>query len=69
MRETHYVLEHFYQVYGSRVKEEEKKLLEVYAMRSKGLAVWWRRIWFKEVLRPSVGGRMALRICFLLGKY
>ena len=69
MSETHYVLERFYQVYAAKLKTEDKKLLEIYATRRKSQVVWWKRICFKEMLRPSVGGRVALRVCFLLARY
>ena len=69
MSETHYVLERFYQIYGFELKQEDRKLLEVYATRKKNLAVWWRRVSFKKKLRPSVGGRVAERECIWLGRY
>lgn len=69
MSEAHYVLERFYQVYAAKMKTEDKKLLKIYATRRKSQVVWWKRICFKEMLRPSVGGRVALRVCFLLARY
>ena len=69
MQETHMVLEQFYQVYGSKMRVENRKLLEVYATRKRTPKIWWKRVCFKEMLRPSVGGRVALRICFLIGRY
>jgi len=47
----------------------DKKLLEVYATRKKSVKIWWKRIGFREMLRPSLGGRMALRGCFVIGRY
>lgn len=69
MQETHEVLARFYQVYGEMMKEDDRKLLELYALKKREIGIWWRRIRFKESLRPSVGGRIALRICFCMGRY
>lgn len=69
MRETHDVLEKFYQVYGAKMKAADRELLELYATRSKKASVWWKRVCFREMLRPSVDGRVALRICFWMGRY
>lgn len=69
MKETHDVLERFYEVYGTQMKKKDRKVLEVYATRKKSIKIWWKRIWFREMLRPSLGGRMALRVCFVLKRY
>ena len=69
MQKTHDVLVRFFQIYGDEMKDQDRKKLEIYATRKRNLAIWLRRVGFREHLRPSVGGRMALRICFFLGRY
>ena len=69
MEETHKVLERFYQVYGNEMEEKDRKLLVLYATQKKGPVIWWKRVSFVQKLRPSVGGRLALRVCFGLGRY
>lgn len=69
MKETHDILERFYQVYGKKLKDEDRKLLALYATRKKNAGIWWKRVTFNQKLRPSAGGRLALRICFGLGRY
>lgn len=69
MKENHDVLARFSQVYGPRMNKEDRKILELYAARKTTLKIWWKRIRFSQMLRPSRGGRLALRICFGLNRY
>lgn len=69
LNKNHAVLKKFYQVYGSKLKEEDRRLLQTYVDSKQGFMIWWKRVCFKEKMRPSFGGRMALRICFILGRY
>ena len=69
MKENHAVLERFYEVYGKQLVLKDKNVLELYATKRKNLKIWWKRIWFGKMFRPSFGGRCALRICFFINRY
>ena len=69
MYETHYVISRFYQEYASSVSEENRKILELFGTDQKGPVIWWKRLTYRPHLRPTAGGRLALKICFFLNKY
>lgn len=69
MKETHYVLMRFYQEYGSIMSEENAALLRLFAIEKASFSVWWKRLTYRGHLRPTLGGRLALKICFLLNTF
>jgi hypothetical protein len=69
MKETHFVLDRFLQEYGSQLRAEDFQLLTRFTGSSSSLVVRARRLFYPKKLRPSVGGDLALRICFLLNTY
>lgn len=69
MKEVHSVLEMFFLIYGSEMQEEDRKLLAIYATRKSNVILWGKRVLFRQKLRPSFAGRMALRICFFCNRY
>lgn len=69
MSETHYVISRFYQEYASSVSEENRKILELFGTSKNSPSIWWKRLTYKPHLRPTAGGRLALKICFFLNRY
>lgn len=69
MKETHFVLNRFFQEYGEALPSDDKKLLALYTGPTGAPLNWFRRFSYKKRLRPSIGGDLALRICFLLNTY
>lgn len=70
MREfTHFHLNRFYEVYKTYLKKEDLELLELYVYDTKTIQRWIKRICCGKRFRPSLGGEIALRICFFLNRY
>lgn len=69
MKETHFVLKRFMAEYGALLSQENYRLLSLYTCEKKTLLSWFKRCFYKKRLRPSIGGDLALRICFFLGRY
>lgn len=69
MKENRFVLIRFLQEYEALLSNENIALLTLYTTEKKSPAIWSKRFLYKKRLRPSLGGDLALRICFLLGKY
>lgn len=69
MKENRFVLKRFLQEYGTLLSFEDAALLTLYTTEKKSLSIWVKRFLYKKRLRPSLGGDLALRICFFLGKF
>lgn len=69
MKENRFVLKRFLQEYGTLLSRENTALLTLYTTEKKTLSIWGKRFLYEKRLRPSLGGDLALRICFVLGKY
>lgn len=69
MKETHFVLTRFQQEYGALLSEEDARLLKLYSAEHVSPILWLRRFLYKKRLRPSLGGDLALRICFFLNTF
>lgn len=69
MKDTHFVLTRFMQEYGESLSSSDKALLSLYTEQSVSLSTWFRRLTYKKRLRPSLGGDLALRICFFFCRY
>lgn len=66
--DNHDTIRQFSIDYEKKLSPEQKKLLSCFASQSFSLKVYFMRLFFPKRLRPSLGGELALRICFLLGK-
>lgn len=65
LSENRFVLKRFYEEYGDRLGEPEHSWLDLFRERPVTLGVYWKRLFFPERLRPTIGGEIALRGCFL----
>ena len=68
MEEYYRVLRHFYDEYEQELSDENKERLCVFMKREKTFSLYLKRLFWKERLRPSWGGEVALRISFLFNK-
>lgn len=68
MEEYYRVLRHFYDEYERELSNEDKERLRVFTKREHSVSLYFKRLFWKERLRPSLGGEAALRISFLLNK-
>ena len=69
MKDTHFVLTRFMEEYGKELSLSDQKLLSLYTRESISPSDWLRRFSYKKRLRPSIGGDLALRICFFFFRY
>lgn len=68
MEEYYGVLRHFYEEYAGELSDEDKERLRVFMKRENSVLLYLKRLFWKERLRPSFGGEVALRISFFLNK-
>ena len=68
MEEYYRVLRHFYDEYEKVLSDENKEKLYVFTKREKSFSLYLKRLFWKERLRPSLGGEAALRISFLFNR-
>lgn len=65
LSEYRFVLQRFYEAYGNKLGEPEYTYLNLFREQPVTLGIYWKRLFFPERLRPSIGGEIALRGCFL----
>ena len=68
-QEIHYPLDRFLQEYGEQISEQNRNILTLFAGKTENPLKWFKRLTFPKRLRPSMGGEVALRVCFFLNKY
>ena len=68
-QELHYPLDRFLQEYGTQMNERDRRLITVFAGKTKNPVRWVKRLCYPKRLRPSIGGDLALRVGFLLNRY
>ena len=64
----YFVITQFYKIYKKRLNPENRRLLRLFIQRPWSLSLYLKRLFFPKRLRPTWGGELALRICFLLNK-
>ncbi len=47
---------------------EDLHILSLFSVKKVNPRIWFRRLFFPHRLRPTLGGELALRICFLLNR-
>lgn len=68
MEEYYRVLRHFYDEYERSLSDSDKEKLRILMKRENSMWFYLRRLFWKERLRPTIGGEVALRISFLMNK-
>lgn len=65
LSENRFVLRRFYEEYGDKLREPEYTWLDLFRERPVTFKIYWKRLFFPKRLRPTIGGEIALRGCFL----
>lgn len=68
LSENRFVLRRFYEEYAGCLDNVTLGYLHLFMEQPVGILLYLRRLFFQERMRPSLGGEMALRLCFLLNK-
>ena len=68
LRERYWFLTRFMEEYGNELEKNHKKFIGIFGKQKNTLFLGMRRFFYPHRLRPTLGGELALRICFLLGK-
>lgn len=68
MSEFYFVLKRFYEEYADQLKDSDQRYLRIFMEQPVTLSIYLKRLFFKERFRPSLGGELALRLCFLLNR-
>ena len=54
--------------FRSILSSEDLQILSLFSIRKINPRIWFKRLFFPHRLRPTLGGEIALRICFLLNR-
>lgn len=68
LSEYHFILKRFYDEYQNRLDTDSLHLLNIFKEQRMTLPLYFKRLFFPKRLRPSLGGELALRLCFFLNK-
>ncbi len=68
LSEYHFILKRFTEEYASRLGKSSHKCLNTFMAQKVTPVLYLKRLFYPHRLRPSLGGELALRICFLLNR-
>lgn len=68
LSEYYFILERFFEEYGNQLGSHDQKALELFRAHSRVRLRYFKKLFYPERLRPSMGGELALRICFGVGR-
>lgn len=68
LSENYYIIRRFYEEYQYMLSIPENKLLSIFMAQRFSIRAYFKKLLFRRRLRPSLGGELALRVCFLLNK-
>lgn len=68
LSEYRFVLRRFYEEYKDQLKDPVLKYLTRFMEQPVTFTLYWKRLFFPKRLRPSLGGEIALRLCFMLNR-
>jgi rhamnosyltransferase len=68
MSEYYFVLNRFWEEYTNRLEGSVRNYLGVFRGQPVTFQIYLKRLFFRERIRPSWGGEIAARICFLLNR-
>lgn len=68
MSEYYFVLKRFWEEYADQLERSVLNYLEIFKEQPVTSRIYLKRLFFGERIRPSLGGEIAARICFLLNK-
>lgn len=64
----YFVIKRLNEEYGSCLNAEDQELLHLFQNRAHSVKDYFKRLFYPKRFRPTWGGEMALRICFLFNK-
>lgn len=68
LSEYRFILKRFYEEYADRLDASSLFCLQTFMEQPVTLPLYFKRLLFAKRLRPSLGGELALRLCFMLNK-
>ena len=68
MRERYWFLTRFFEEFGSELGNPDIKFINIFGEQKDNILLRLKRVFYKSRFRPTLGGEVALRICFMLGK-
>lgn len=68
LSEFRFILKRFYEEYSDRMKASDLYYLCTFMDKEITLPLYFKRLFFVKRFRPSLGGELALRLCFLLNR-
>lgn len=68
LSEYHFILKRFYDEYHDRLDRASLSCLNLFKEQKFALPLYFKRLFYPKRLRPSLGGELALRLCFLLNR-
>lgn len=66
--ENYFIISNFLLEYKTVLSKEEIEILSIFCRATLFSKKYFQKLFFTKRLRPSWGGEMALRLCFLIGK-
>lgn len=68
LRERYWFLKRFAEEYRNELSIQDKVFIKLFEEQKCSFVLKFKRIFYRHRLRPTLGGEVALRVCFLLGK-
>lgn len=68
MSDFYFVLKRFYEEYADQLNDTDRQYLSIFMEQPVRPGIYFGRLFFGKRLRPSLGGELALRICFLINR-
>lgn len=68
LSENYFVIRRLYEEYKDSMNASDQNLLETFMEQPVTFILYLKRLFFPKRLRPSLGGELALRLCFLFNK-
>lgn len=67
-QEYYFYITNFANEFRSALSSGKLQLLSLFSIQKLTPRIWFKRLFFPHRLRPTLGGEIALRICFLLNR-
>lgn len=68
LSEYHFILKRFHDEYAESLERSAYTSLNLFMEQTVTLPLYFKRLFFPKRLRPTLGGEMALRLCFLMNR-
>jgi len=68
LSENYWLLKRFHEEYANLLDSSILRFINLFQEQPFKLSIWLKRLFYPKRLRPSLGGELALRICFIFYK-